>query len=109
LRLWLQAIHLMSASKKGISSNQLHRVLGVTLKSAWFMSHRIREAMRSLNIEPMGGEGMTVEIDETSWGYPEGFPKELKSKPGWQNRNVIFSLVERGGSVRSLHVDGTNS
>jgi transposase-like protein len=107
LRLWLQAIHLMSSSKKGISSNQLHRILGVTLKSAWFMSHRIREAMRALNIEPIGGEGNTVEIDETSWGYPEDFPKELKSKPGWQNRNVVFTLVERGGSVRSFHVDGT--
>jgi hypothetical protein len=89
------------------SSNQLHRVLGVTLKSAWFMSHRIREAMRALNLEPMGGDGKTVEIDETSQGFPEGFPKELKSQSGWQNRNVVFTLVERGGSVRSFHVEGT--
>src|ERR1700687_4701822 len=61
LRLWLQAIHLMASSKKGISSNQLHRILGITLKSAWFVSHRIREAMRALHMEPMGGDGAVVE------------------------------------------------
>ena len=106
LRLWLQAIYLMACRKKGVSSNQLHRILGVTLKSAWFMSHRIREAMRSFNLEPMGGEGKTVEIDETSSGYPEGFPKELKTG-GWQNRNIVFTVVERGGAARSCHVEGT--
>src|SRR3982074_1835487 len=68
LRLWLQAIHLMASSKKGISSNQLHRVLGVTLKTAWFMSHRVREAMRVLGMEPMGGAGVVVEADETFIG-----------------------------------------
>ena len=68
LKLWLQAMHLMCSSKKGISSNQLHRTLGVTLKTAWFMSHRIREAMKTLGFEPMGGEGYVVEIDETSYG-----------------------------------------
>lgn len=107
MRLWLQAMYLLCSSKKGISSNKLHRILGLTLKTAWFMSHRIREVMRSLNLEPMGGAGMTVEIDETSQGFPEGFPKELKSQSGWQNRNVVFTLVERGGSVRSFHVEGT--
>src|ERR1700722_5627025 len=63
LHIWLQAMHLLCSSKKGISSNQLHRILGVTLKTAWFMSHRIREAMRALNLEPMGGDGQTVEVD----------------------------------------------
>ena len=60
LRLWLQAVHLIASSKKGISANQLHRVLGVTLKTAWFMAHRVREAMRVLGMEPMGGAGEIV-------------------------------------------------
>ena len=66
LHLWLQAFYLIAGSKKGISANQLHRTLGVTLKTAWFVGHRIREAMRigSL-VPPMGGEGKTVEVDET--------------------------------------------
>ena len=63
LHLWLQAIFLMSSSKKGISANQLHRTLGVTLKTAWFMAHRIREAMRSGDLSPMGGEGKVVEAE----------------------------------------------
>ncbi len=68
MRFWLQAMFLLCSSKKGISSNQLHRMLGVTLKTAWFMSHRIREAMRVVGIEPMGGTGEIVEIDETFIG-----------------------------------------
>src|SRR6202521_2019329 len=65
MRLWLQAMHLLCSSKKGISSNQLHRTLGVSLKTAWFMSHRIREAMRTVGVNLMGGAGETVAIDET--------------------------------------------
>lgn len=65
MHVWLQAIYLMVGSKKGISSNQLHRILGVTLKTAWFMSHRIREAMRSGDLAPMGRGGGIVEVDET--------------------------------------------
>src|ERR1043165_858698 len=76
LRLWLQAIFLIASSKKGISSNQLHRTLGLTLKSAWFMSHRIREAMRLQGLAPMGHGGGGVEIDETYIGRDP-----LKSKP----------------------------
>ncbi len=68
LHLWLQAIYLLCSSKKGISSNQLHRTLGVTLKTAWFMSHRIREAMRGGDLAPMGGNGGIVEADETYFG-----------------------------------------
>src|SRR5712692_4185096 len=75
MRLWLQAMFLLCSSKKGISSNQLHRTLGVTLKTAWFMSHRIREAMRVVGFEPMGGAGQVVEIDETSSGVPDYAPK----------------------------------
>lgn len=63
LHKWLQAAYLMSSSKKGISSHQLHRTLEITYKSAWFMTHRLREAMRVLNVEPMGGEGATVEAN----------------------------------------------
>src|ERR1700719_1727484 len=61
MHIWLQALYLMCSSKKGISSNQLSRTLGVTLKTAWFMSHRLREAMHTIGVEPMGGEGETVE------------------------------------------------
>src|SRR5665647_2205028 len=68
LRLWLQAIFLISSSKKGISANQLHRTLGVTLKTAWFMGHRIREAMRDTDLSPMGGSGGIIEADETFLG-----------------------------------------
>jgi transposase-like protein len=99
LRLWLQAIHLLASSKKGISSNQLHRILGVTLKTAWFMSHRVREAMRVLGMEPMGG---IVEGDETYIGKLDGAPRGLGGSGG---KNAVFTLVERGGSARSFHVD----
>jgi transposase-like protein len=106
LRLWLQAIHLLCSSKKGISSNQLYRVLGVTLKTAWFMSHRIREAMRDGSLPSMGGAGQTVEIDETVLGKIEGAPKGPIRGGRSGFRNVAFTLVERGGSARSFHVDG---
>jgi transposase-like protein len=73
MRMWLQAIALLCASKKGISSNQLHRMLGITLKSAWFMSHRLREAMRTGPLAPMGSGGV-VEIDETIHGRAATHP-----------------------------------
>src|SRR5437660_3982424 len=76
MRVWLQAMYLLCSSKKGISSNQLHRTLGVTLKTAWFMSHRIREAMRVVGMEPMGGAGKIVEIDETFIGRLKDMPKQ---------------------------------
>jgi transposase-like protein len=104
MRFWLQAMYLLCSSKKGISSNQLHRTLGVTLKTAWFMSHRIREAMRVVGMEPLGGAGKTVEADETFIGRIEGQPK---AKAGWGHKNVVLTLVERGGSARSFHVDST--
>jgi hypothetical protein len=75
LRLWLQAVHLIASSKKGISSNQLHRTLGVTLKTAWFMSQRIREAKRVIGVEPMGGAGNIVEADETYIGKLDSAPR----------------------------------
>jgi len=106
LRIWLQCVHLMASSKKGISSNQLSRTLGVTLKTAWFMSHRVREAMRTLGLAPMGGIGQTVEIDETGFGKVAGAPKRGNFRMGALGRTVL-TLVERGGSARSFHVEGT--
>jgi transposase-like protein len=109
MRFWLQAIFLISSSKKGISANQLHRTFGISLRSAWFMSHRIREAMRSGNLAPMGGGGGVVEADETLIGRNSDRPKGRKSGPkfrGSYGKNVVLSLVQRGGSVRSFHVAG---
>jgi transposase-like protein len=105
MRHWLQAIFLMSSSKKGVSSNQLHRTLGCTLKTAWFISHRLREAMRATGLEPMGGAGKPVEVDETYIGRLADVPKQ---RAGGAHKNVVLTLVERGGSARSFHVDGTS-
>ncbi|WP_158816924.1 IS1595 family transposase [Methylocapsa sp. S129] len=101
---WWLAMHLIGSSKKGISSHQLHRMLGISYKSTWFMMHRIREAMRTGGLAPMGGEGEIVEIDETFIGRKEGTPK---AKAGFGHKNAVLSLVQRGGSVRSFHVDST--
>ena len=105
LNLWLQAVYLMCSSKKGISSHQLMRTLDVTYKTAWFMTHRIREAMRSGNLPPMGGEGETVEIDETFIGRKPG----TEVRRGYAHKNAVLTLVQRGGSSRSFHVDGTSA
>jgi hypothetical protein len=97
----------MASSKKGISAHQLHRTLNITYKSAWFLCHRIREAMRSGGLlPPMGGNGNTVEADETYIGKTSFAPKGRK-KPGTGFRNVVMTLVERGGSARSFHIDTT--
>jgi transposase-like protein len=103
----LQAVYLMCASKKGVSAHQLHRTLEITYKSAWFLAHRIREAMRPKVLTPMGGEGKVVEIDETVFGKLEGAPKHKFPGYGQQWRNTVLALVERGGSARMFHVDGT--
>ena len=103
LHLWLQAMHLMSASKKGISAKQLERMLGVTYKTAWFMGHRIREAMKTDPTTMMGGDGSSgiVEADETYWGTRGDLPK---GKAGGAHKMKIMSLVERDGEKRSYHV-----
>lgn len=101
LRFWLQGFFLMASSKKGISANQLHRTLGITLKSAWFMCHRIREAMRpNSDAGPIGGAGKIVEADETFVGMKIGF----KRSRGAVHKMKILSLVERGGSVKSVRI-----
>ncbi len=104
----LQAVFLMSASKKGISAHQLHRTLEITYKSAWFLCHRIREAMRDGSLAPMGGSGKTVEIDETIIGFQAGANSKT-ARWGSQHRNIVLTLVERGGSARSFHIDGTTT
>ena len=104
LHLWLQAFHLLCSSKKGISSHQLHRILGLKYQSAWFMAHRIREAMRLGSLAPpMGGEGSSgiVEADETFIGQKAGVPK----KRGYAHKRAVLALVERGGEVRTFHID----
>jgi transposase-like protein len=103
LNVWLQAFFLMASSKKGVSSHQLHRALGITYKSAWFLTHRIREAMRVGGLmPPMGGNGGVVEADETYIGRLEGQPKR---RTGGSHKNIVLTLVERGGGARSFHID----
>ncbi|MDP1901811.1 MAG: IS1595 family transposase [Rubrivivax sp.] len=101
LHIWLQACHLMSASKKGVSSKQLERMLGVSYKTAWFMSHRIREAMNIAPTGQLGGEGSAVEVDETYWG---NVGKHAPGARGGDHKMKIVSLVDREGEKRSFHV-----
>jgi transposase-like protein len=102
LHIWLQAIFLLSSSKKGISSNQLSRSLGITLKSAWFLSHRIRAAMADGGLAVLGGVGEVVEADETYIGRKKGVEM---GRGGARHKMAVVSLVQRGGRVRSFHVD----
>jgi transposase-like protein len=120
LHKWVQAFALMTASKKGISAHQLHRTLDIHYQSAWFMCHRIREAMRDGGLKPLGGEGKVVEADETYFGeVPEARRRTTKTtgrpfsknRQGPKNKRAIVSLVERGGNVRSFNpanADGEN-
>lgn len=117
LHKWLYATHLLCASKKGMSAHQLHRLLGVTYKTAWFMAHRIREGMKPNKPGPLGGEGKIVEADETYMGKRDGRPSGKSTfvtgfgwvqPPRYQTQRKIISLVERGGPVISFHVDSVN-
>ena len=115
LNKWLMAFYLMNASKKGISAHQLHRALGLDYKSAWFMCHRIREAMRAGGLAPLGDAGGSgiVEADETYFGptaekraspQRKWRPFTKKGRTGPANKRAIVALVERGGNLRSFHV-----
>jgi transposase-like protein len=113
LHKWVLAAHLMASSKKGMSAHQLHRMLGVTYKTAWFMAHRIREAMKEDHSSngPLGGEGKIVEADETYFGKredgyvsPQRKGRPYKGKKTAVGKRSVVSLVERGGKVRSFHV-----
>lgn len=102
LNKWLLAVHLLCSSKKGISSHQLMRSLGVTYKTAWFMSHRIREAMRDATPFPMGGGGTPVEVDETFIGREPGMPV----KAGFRHKMKVLTLVDRETkTARSMVID----
>lgn len=111
LNIWLQAVHLMCASKKGISAKQLERMLGVTYKTAWFMSHRIREAMTSSPDGLMGAGGGTVEVDETYWGNNKRskIGKLYADLRGGAAKEKIVSLVQREGHVRTFHVQNVTA
>ncbi len=105
LHLWLQAIHLMVSSKKGISSHQLHRVLGITYKSAWFLTHRIRECMRDGALAPFGSNGGAVEVDETFIGKEPGVTKAPNARGG-SHKMKVLTLVDRDTKrARSIVVD----
>jgi len=113
---WAAAFHLAASSKKGFSAHQLHRELGCQYNTAWFLHHRVMEAMRrgGLDLPPLGGEGKVVEADETYFGnIPEaqrpkfkttGQPVSGKTFGGVGRKRAIIALVERGASVRSFHV-----
>ena len=109
LNKWLLAYHLMCSSKKGVSAHQLHRTLGVTYKTAWFMAHRIRESMTDYNPGAMGGGGRIVEADETYIGRTDDARKHHRKSPGGWDKMKVVSLVERGGNVRSFKVGHVNS
>jgi hypothetical protein len=105
LHLWLQVIHLMCASKKGIATRQIQRMLVCSMKTAWFLTHRIREAMRDGSLGPMGGAGSIVEVDETYIGRKQGM---AIGNTGGKHKNAVLSLVERGGRARSFHIEKAN-
>jgi transposase-like protein len=117
MHIWLQAIYLICSSKKGISTRQIQRTIGGSLKTAWFLMHRIRHAMdESRSGGPLGGEGQIVESDETYTVHKEGGPTWiLHPQHGWQkqrsgaDRVPVVTLVERGGRVRSRKVENVTA
>ncbi len=109
---WVLGFHLMAASKKGMSAHQLHRMLKVTYKTAWFMGHRIREAMADPMPPPLGGQGKVIEVDEAYHGKREtprvrnkySLPPTKRGKGGGAEKRPIVALVERGGEARAKHM-----
>jgi transposase-like protein len=105
---WWMAAHMLNSGKKGVSAHQIHRTIGVTYKTAWFMMHRLREAMADLNPSgPLGGEGKTIEADTSFIGGKEANKHRNKrdsKKIGGMGKQIVHSLVERGGKARSHHV-----
>lgn len=111
LHLWLQVIHLMCASKKGVSTRQIQRMLECSMKTAWFLTHRIREAMKDGSVGPLGGEGKTIEADTTYIGGKEKnkhVGKRNRANIGGIGKQIVHSIVERDGRVRSHHIPRVN-
>lgn len=114
MRIWLQAIYLMNSSKKGISTRQLQRTFGCGMKTAWFLSHRIREAMKDIHIDgtdPLGGAGKIIESDETYIGGREKNKHKSRrtSAVGGAGKQIVHTLVEREGRARSRHIPEVNA
>ena len=106
LHIWIQAVRLMSASKKGISTKQIERMLGVSYKTAWFMCHRLREAMNIAPEGQLGNDGGPVDVDETYWG---NVGKQAPGARGGDHKMKVLSLVDRDGTKRSFHVTNVNA
>ena len=106
LRKWLRACYLMSATRKGFPGTQLSRMIGVCYKTAWYLNHRIREAMNTSEGCTLGKEGAIVEVDETFFGKETN---KKSSSRGWNSKNKILSLVERGGQKHSFHISSVNA
>jgi transposase-like protein len=114
LTAWATAFHLYASSKKGFTATQLERILGCQYNTAWFIHHRVMEAMRRGGLEsPLGGSGKIVEADETYYGKTEetrvspqrrGRPYNPRGSRGPKGKRAIVALVERGGDVRTFHV-----
>lgn len=113
LNKWLFAVYLMMASKKGVSAHQIHRMIGVSYKTAWFMCHRIREGLSDRSFSsPLGGRNKVVEADETYLGGKEANKhKSKRSRPGGgaKGKEAVFALVERNGKARSRHLAEVNA
>lgn len=113
LHKWMLAYRLMASSKKGVSAHQLHRTLGISYKSAWFLGHRIRETMQDTDPTPLGGVGKIIESDETFYGNKPNLPEPWvfsnergwrKRRPGPTNKLAVLTLIERGGKARSVRL-----
>ncbi|MFT5488769.1 MAG: transposase-like protein [Alphaproteobacteria bacterium] len=103
---WLMATYLLCESKKGMSTRQLSRMLGVSVKSTWFMTHRIRESMRDSDLSPFGSGGGAVEVDETFIGRKQGKP----TRHGYEHKHKVLALVDRNtGKARSMVIDNLNT
>lgn len=107
LHTWLYCNHLLCSSKKGLSSHQMARMLGVTYKTAWFLTMRLRKAMEPTpgSEPPLGGDGFVVEADEAYIGKKDG-KRKSRGAGGYGHKRTVLSLVERGGKIRSFKLGG---
>jgi transposase-like protein len=103
---WLMAAHMFNSGKNGVSAHEIHRTLGVSYKTAWFMMHRLREAMNEMSPTPMGGEGRSVQADETYYGNSSKRGKHYRK--GLRHKASVVALVEPDGRARAIHVQRAN-